>query len=152
MECSRQVQVVDGEQQVVSCHLKLAGLDEIQQRRSANYKPNIWQYDFLQSLPTIYNGVEYKLRAENLKENVKDMFVEAKDQLAKLELIDIIRKLGLGDLFAEETHKALQTVVSSMKNNKNGEEEELYMTALRFKLLRLHGYDVSQGMKSNHYL
>ncbi|MBA0778995.1 hypothetical protein Gotri_003280 [Gossypium trilobum] len=80
------------------------------------------------------------------------MFVEAKDQLAKLELIDIIRKLGLGDLFAEETDKALPTVVSSMKNNKNGEEEELYMTALRFKLLRLHGYDVSQGMKSNHYL
>lgn len=90
--------------------------------------------------------MEYKLRAENLKENVKDMFVDAKDQLAKLELIDIIRKLGLGDLFAEETRKALQTVVSSMKSNKNGEEEELYMTALRFKLLRLHGYDVSQGM------
>ncbi|KAK8273631.1 hypothetical protein V6Z12_D10G019200 [Gossypium hirsutum] len=146
MECSRQVQVVDDKQQVVSCHMKSAAFDEIQQRRSANYKANIWQYDFLQSLPTIYNGVEYTLRVENLKENVKDMFVEAKDQLAKLELIDIIRKLGLGDLFAEETHKALQTVVSSMKNNKNGEEEELYMTALRFKLLRLHGYDVSQDV------
>ncbi|XP_040935305.1 alpha-farnesene synthase-like [Gossypium hirsutum] len=146
MECNKQVQVVDDEQQVVSCHLKSASFDEIQQRRSANYKPNIWQYDFLQSLPSIYDGVEYKLRAESLKENVKDIFVEAKDQLAKLELIDIIRKLGLGDLFAEETHKALQTVVSSMKNNKNGEEEELYMTALRFKLLRLHGYDISQDV------
>lgn len=55
MEYTRQVQVVDDEQQVVSCHLKSAAFDEIQQRRSANYKTNIWQYDFLQSLSTIYD-------------------------------------------------------------------------------------------------
>ncbi|KAL4386304.1 hypothetical protein GQ457_09G001660 [Hibiscus cannabinus] len=73
------------------------------------------------------------------------MFVDAQEELAKLELIDIVRKLGLGDLFAEETQKALQAVVSCEKKNKNG-EEDLYVTALRFKLLRLHGYEVSQDV------
>ena len=82
-----------------------------------------------------------------MRENVKDMFIEAVEELAKLELIDMIRKLGLVDLFQEETQKALQAVASS-KNRKNSEEEKenLYITALRFRLLRLHGYEVSQGM------
>ncbi|KAK9031350.1 hypothetical protein V6N11_032733 [Hibiscus sabdariffa] len=135
--------------QVLSYHLNSEASDMIQPRRSANYKPSIWKYDFLQSLLTKYDGVEYKLRAEELRENVKAMFVEAQEELAKLELIDIIRKLGLGDLFAEETQKALQAVVSSEKKNKNG-EEDLYVTALRFKLLRLHGYeDAFSVTKSN---
>ncbi|KAK9031349.1 hypothetical protein V6N11_032732 [Hibiscus sabdariffa] len=148
MDCSRQLQTRT-QLQVLSCHLNSEASDVIQPRRSANYKPNIWKYDFLQSLLTKYDGVEYKLRAEELRENVKAMFVEAQEELAKLELIDIIRKLGLGDLFAEETQKALQAVVSSEKKNKNG-EEDLYVTALRFKLLRLHGYeDAFSVTKSN---
>ncbi|OMO76679.1 hypothetical protein CCACVL1_15500 [Corchorus capsularis] len=49
----------------------------IQQRRSANYKPNIWKYDFLQSLGSKYDGEEYKRRADNLKQSVKAMFDEA---------------------------------------------------------------------------
>ncbi|KAE8728652.1 Leucoanthocyanidin reductase family protein [Hibiscus syriacus] len=73
------------------------------------------------------------------------MFVETHEELAKLELIDIITKLGLGDLFPHETQRALEAVLSSNKKTKNG-EEDLYIIALRFKLLRLHGYDVSQGM------
>ncbi|KAK8594485.1 hypothetical protein V6N13_015407 [Hibiscus sabdariffa] len=150
MDCNRQLQI-DTQLQVLRHHLNSEASDVIQPRRSANYKPNIWKYDFLQSLLSKNDGLEYKLRAEELRENVKAMFVEAQEELAKLELIDIIRKLGLGDLFAEETQKALQAVVSSKKKNKNG-GEDLYVTALRFKLLRLHGYEVSQGMDSNYYL
>ncbi|KAE8670582.1 Alpha-farnesene synthase [Hibiscus syriacus] len=120
--------------------LQVLRSDAIQERRSANYKPTIWKYDFLQSLRSQYDGEEYKLRAEKLTEHVKAMFVEAQEELAKLELIDIITKLGLGDLFAHETQRALQAVLSSNKKIKNG-EEDLYITALRFKLLRMHGYD-----------
>ncbi|XP_022716040.1 alpha-farnesene synthase-like [Durio zibethinus] len=140
-------QLQPDQQQSPSYQLKSEDIEVIQQRRSANYKPNIWKYDFLQSIRSIYDGEEYERRAEKLRENVKDMFVEAVEELAKLELVDMIRKLGLGDLFAEETQKALQDVASS-KNRKNGEEaeEDLYITALRFRLLRLHGYEVSPAV------
>ncbi|XP_021294567.1 alpha-farnesene synthase-like [Herrania umbratica] len=134
------------EQQVQYYQLKSEAFDEIQQRRSANYKPNIWKYDFLQSLRSKYDGDEYRRRAEKSREKGKDMFVKAVEELAKLELIDMIRKLGLADLFAEEMQKALQAVASS-KNSKNSEaEEDLYITALRFRILRLHGYEVLQDV------
>ncbi|XP_022777389.1 alpha-farnesene synthase-like [Durio zibethinus] len=142
MDYNNQLQA--DQQKFPSYQLKSEAIEVIQQRRSANYKPNIWKYDFLQSIRSKYDGEEYKRRAEKLRENVKGMFVEAVEELAKLELIDMIRKLGLGDLFAEETQKALQAVASS-KNRKNGEEaeEDLYVTALRFRLLRLYGYEIS---------
>lgn len=87
---------------------------------------------------------------EKLVKDVKNMFVKAVEELDKLELIDMIRKLGLADLFEEETEKALQAV-ASLNNTKTSEEEEeeeesLYLTALRFRILRLHGYEVSPGM------
>ncbi|XP_022721028.1 alpha-farnesene synthase-like [Durio zibethinus] len=147
MDYNSQLQAA--QQQVLSDQLKSEAFDHVtkQQRRSANYKPNIWKYDFLQSLRSKYDGQEYKRRTEKLREKVKDMFIEAVDELATLQLIDMIRKLGLADLFADETHKALQAVASSNKNRKSSEEEEdLYITALRFRLLRLHGYEVSQDV------
>ncbi|XP_017978074.1 PREDICTED: alpha-farnesene synthase [Theobroma cacao] len=134
------------EHQVVNYQLKSEAFDVIKQRRSANYKPNIWKYDFLQSLRSKYDGDEYKRRAEKLREKGKDLFVEAVEELAKLELIDMIRKLGLADLFAEEMQKTLQAVASSKKRKNSEEEEDLYITALRFRILRLHGYEVSQDV------
>ncbi|XVF27780.1 hypothetical protein REPUB_Repub14bG0138300 [Reevesia pubescens] len=146
MDYSNQLQA-DHLQQVLSYKLKSDQAFDvmIQQRRSANYKPNIWKYGFLQSLCSKYDGEEYKRKAEKLREIVKGMFVEAVEELAKLELIDMIRKLGLSDHFAEEIQKALQAVTSS-NNWKNNEKEDLYITALRFRLLRLHGYEVSQDV------
>ncbi|KAK6283644.1 hypothetical protein POUND7_002596 [Theobroma cacao] len=129
------------EHQVVNYQLKSEAFDVIKQRRSANYKPNIWKYDFLQSLRSKYDGDEYKRRAEKLREKGKDLFVEAVEELAKLELIDMIRKLGLADLFAEEMQKTLQAVASSKKRKNSEEEEDLYITALRFRILRLHDYE-----------
>ncbi|XP_059661033.1 alpha-farnesene synthase-like [Cornus florida] len=82
---------------------------------------------------------------EKQKEEVKIMFVEALDQVAKLELIDRIEKLGLSYLFEKEIKEALDTI-ASMKNNSCGVEDNLYATALCFRLLRQHGYSVSQDM------
>ncbi|CAN6552878.1 unnamed protein product [Malus baccata var. baccata] len=74
------------------------------QRRSANYKPNILKYDFLdQSLNSKYGGDEYRKLSEKLIEEVeKYMFAETKDLVAKLELIDSIQKLGLANHFEKE--------------------------------------------------
>ncbi|OMO94062.1 hypothetical protein CCACVL1_06202 [Corchorus capsularis] len=99
---------------------------------------------------------EYKRRADNLRQSVKDMLAEVVEELARLELIDMIRKLGMAHLFTDEMQQTLQVVASSRNGKKNGEAaaaaaEELYPTALCFRLMRLHGYKVSQGM-SNTYI
>ena len=90
----------------------------------------------------------YKSRAEKLKEDVKQLFVEASEVLSKLELIDSLMKLGLSNLFEVEIREALDTIASSMKNIENlcgVEEDLLYATALYFRLLHQHGYEISPG-------
>nr|WBW04375.1 terpene synthase [Ficus heteromorpha] len=118
------------------------------QRKSANYKPSIWKYDFLASLYSSYDKQEYRKEAEKLIKGVKGIFIETEDLRAKLELIDSIRKLGLSYHFEEEVKKALDTLVSTYKGNKYPflRENDLYVTALCFRILRLQGYQVSQDM------
>ncbi|KAK4842182.1 hypothetical protein QYF36_012858 [Acer negundo] len=83
-----------------------ASYDAIPERRSANYKPNVWKYDFIQSLnATKFDEEEHKNRAENLKEEVKLMFAKSMEVLAKLELIDIFMKLGLSILLRRKSWK-----------------------------------------------
>jgi len=52
MEYKQQVQV---EQNSLQCQNNSEDIDMRQERRSANYKPNIWKYDFLQSLSSKYD-------------------------------------------------------------------------------------------------
>ncbi|KAM5588557.1 hypothetical protein ABKV19_006823 [Rosa sericea] len=122
------------------------------QRRSANYKPNIWKYDFLESLNNNFDGEYYQIQIQKLIEDVKDLFGECKalGLLAKLELIDSIQKLGLNSYFEKEIKETLDTIASvELKNNSNpfiSSEGDLYATALFFKILRQHGYKVSQDV------
>ncbi|KAH0986207.1 hypothetical protein GBA52_013384 [Prunus armeniaca] len=73
------------------------------------------------------------------------MFVETKDLIAQLELIDSIGKLGLTNHFEKEIKEALDTI-ASIENNDPCMTENLYATALHFKILRQHGYKVSQDV------
>jgi alpha-farnesene synthase len=88
---------------------------------------------------------QYRRVTEKLREEVTSIFVEAVDLLAKLKLVDSVIKLGLGSYFEEEIKQSLDIIAASIKNKNLNVEENLYCTALRFKLLRLHGYEVSQG-------
>ncbi|GAV89772.1 Terpene_synth domain-containing protein/Terpene_synth_C domain-containing protein [Cephalotus follicularis] len=145
MNCKKEVQA-----QHQSLHFKMnssEAFDMTPQRRSAHYKPNIWRYDFIESLTSKYDGEEYKRLAEQLKEKVKDMFVEAVDQLAKLNLVDRIAKLGLAYLFEKEIRDTLDTMASFEISNPNV-EQNLYAIALYFRILRQHGYEVSQDVFS----
>ncbi|KAF5472879.1 hypothetical protein F2P56_009547 [Juglans regia] len=152
MDCKKPV-LQDG-QQTLPFQMKSEAFNLIHQRRSANYEANIWKCDFLESLDSIYDEPECKKRAEKLIEDVRSVIfgkaVEL-DSLAKLELIDSLEKLGLAIHFEVEIKEALATIAISIKQkngNLNG-EDDLYATALCFKLLRQHGYDVSQDMFSN---
>ncbi|XP_042490310.1 alpha-terpineol synthase, chloroplastic-like [Macadamia integrifolia] len=110
-------------------------------RRSANYQRSIWDFDFVQSLKSDYKGETYKSKTKKLEEEVRHRFDDdgAMGQLGLLELIDDIERVGLGYLFEEEIKKTLDTIVC-MEDIKEG----LHATALRFRLLRQHGYEVNQ--------
>ncbi|KAK8993348.1 hypothetical protein V6N11_033449 [Hibiscus sabdariffa] len=94
-------------------------------RRSANYQPTIWSYDFLQSLNN-----DHAVRAEPV-----DL----------LELIDDIQRLGLGHRFEMDIERALQKFVSS-DDGVVATDHSLHAAALRFRLLRQHGYEICQDV------
>ncbi|XP_057484919.1 (-)-alpha-terpineol synthase-like [Actinidia eriantha] len=88
--------------------------DEIIVRRSANYQPPIWDYDYVQSLNSIYAGDVYAKWAAKLKEDVKIMFDKVVDPLEGLELIDDLQRLGVFYHFEGE----IKRVLESIHNNK----------------------------------
>ncbi|KAK7404261.1 hypothetical protein VNO78_05009 [Psophocarpus tetragonolobus] len=120
-------------------------------RRSANYKPNIWKYDFLQSLAAKYHKEEFVKQLYNGVMEVKSLLVEEVDILQKLELFDWIQKLGLANHFQKEINDFLQSVLIYVKSNKMnvGVEQNLHVSALCFRLLRKHGYSVSPDTLRN---
>ncbi|KAL0384410.1 UNVERIFIED_CONTAM: (+)-sabinene synthase, chloroplastic [Sesamum radiatum] len=123
-------------------------------RRSGNYGPSLWDFDYIQSLNTHYTEERYLRRASELKVEVKKMLVQEKelssvDEL--LELIDELQRVGISYHFEDEINQILASVFDHKyavgKNNSEsheGKERDLYPTALAFRLLRQHGFTVSQ--------
>ncbi|CAK9157540.1 unnamed protein product [Ilex paraguariensis] len=68
------------------------------------------------------------------------MIEKATEPLDQLELIDNLQRLGVSYHFEDEIKRILENIYS---NNK-WQKEDLYAAALRFRLLRQHGYDVPQ--------
>ncbi|KAH9744557.1 Beta-myrcene/(E)-beta-ocimene synthase 2 [Citrus sinensis] len=62
-----------------------------------------------------------------------------------LELIDDVQRLGLGYRFENEIKRALHRILSWQGYDHVNPEKDLHVTALRFRLLRQHGFDISQG-------
>ena len=73
--------------------------------------------------------------------------VETKSRLEQLELIDELQKLGvsyhfeveINDILMDFHHQNGRSILKCVK------EEDLHATALEFRLLRQHGFDVSEG-------
>ncbi|KAK7312118.1 hypothetical protein VNO77_35726 [Canavalia gladiata] len=110
-------------------------------RRSANYKPNIWKYDFLQSLASKYDKEEFVMLLNKRVVEVKGLFNHEMSISQKLELVNWIEKLGLANHFQKEINEFLEYAFVYVKNP--SEEENLHLFALCFRLLRQHGYKVS---------
>ncbi|KAL6328050.1 hypothetical protein AAG906_033318 [Vitis piasezkii] len=100
--------------------------EEIIVRRTANYQPTIWDYDYVQSLRSDYVGETYTRRLDKLKRYVKPMLGKVKKPLDQLELIDRI----------------LNSIYNQYNQHEEWKKDDLYATALAFRLLRQHGYDV----------
>ncbi|MBA0624885.1 hypothetical protein Godav_010163, partial [Gossypium davidsonii] len=116
-------------------------------RRSANYHPAIWDYDYVQSLKNDFVQDEsYKERSRKLKEEVRMMLGNVVDPLEKLELIDTLQRLGLSYHFEAEINNTLKNISSDRISTAAWKKENLYATALEFRLLRQHGYKVDQDV------
>lgn len=63
--------------------------------------------------------------------------------LDQLELIDTLQRLGLAYHFETEIRNMLHNIYNN--EDDKWKKENLYATSLEFRLLRQHGYHVSQG-------
>ncbi|OVA11642.1 Terpene synthase [Macleaya cordata] len=115
-------------------------------RRSEHYQyqPTIWDYDFVESLTSNYAGETYMDQMEKRKKDVRLMLEKALTPLAQLELIDRIQRLGIGYLFEEEIKECLQNLYN--KTDDAWMKDNLYATALSFRLFRQYGFQVSQDV------
>ncbi|KAH0762472.1 hypothetical protein KY290_018545 [Solanum tuberosum] len=119
------------------------------QRRSGNYKPTMWDFQYIQSVNNRYAGDKYMERFNKLKKEMKKnlmMIVEGSIQEldAKLELIDNLERLGVSYHFKDEIMQILRSVHDQISTTATG--DSLYSMALKFRLLRQHHFHISQDI------
>ncbi|WCJ37098.1 Myrcene synthase chloroplastic [Euphorbia peplus] len=115
-------------------------------RRSANYQPSNWDFDFVSSLSSQYMEEEYTVKQKELKAEVKMMLEKERNRLNKLEIINSLQRLGVSYHFEEEIDEFLRSIYyeTIMNKSKNNVEEDIYTTTLQFRLLREQGYNAPQ--------
>ncbi|XP_059299095.1 sesquiterpene synthase 9-like isoform X2 [Lycium ferocissimum] len=116
-------------------------------RHLANYHPTVWGYHFLS-----YNSqfteisTQEKHELEELKEKVRKMLVETpENSTQKLVLIDTIQRLGVAYHFDNEIETSMQNIFDASQLQSEN-QDNLYIVALRFRLLRQHGHDISSDV------
>ncbi|EXC24794.1 Myrcene synthase [Morus notabilis] len=115
-------------------------------RRSANYQPPLWKFDYVQSLGTQYTKESlYAERVENLKDEEREILKTLEgDHIAQLEHIDILQRLGISYHFEAEIQSVLEEIYTNYNNMYSKKNMNLYATALEFRILRQHGYQIPQ--------
>ncbi|XP_077251450.1 alpha-terpineol synthase, chloroplastic-like [Tasmannia lanceolata] len=86
----------------------------------------------------------YERQIEKLKEDVKILLKKEEEPFAQLKLIDTLHRLGVGYHFKNEIKEALSII--SIDDDNKMMEDDLYTKALLFRLLRKHGFEVSQDI------
>ncbi|CAA3018299.1 terpene synthase 10-like, partial [Olea europaea subsp. europaea] len=114
-------------------------------RRSGNYKPPVWDFEYIQSLDIEYTGERYATRSSELKMQVKMIHDKTVKPLDQLELIDNLQRLGISYHFENEINQILSVINKKYsENDQQSKIKDLYATALEFRLLRQHGFKVSE--------
>nr|QWQ79595.1 TPS37 [Juglans sigillata] len=128
------------------CPLRCMASSPVTTRRDADYQPALWKDDYILSLTSEYVGESYTRRADQLKAEVRIMFDKVVvDPLEKLELIDVLQKLGLSYHFEDEVKRTLEAIYNTIHQAGDiCKKENLYAISLEFRLLRQHGYSVPQ--------
>jgi (-)-germacrene D synthase len=88
-----------------------------------------------------------KTRAHARKEAVRQRILDAASSdslIRKLELVDTLQRIGVAYHYEQEIDELLRQVYNDVDKD-GGYDDDLYVTSLRFYLLRKHGYNVSSG-------
>ncbi|KAI3908152.1 hypothetical protein MKW98_029453 [Papaver atlanticum] len=121
------------------------------ERKSANYSPSCWNHDFVQSLKSDFTREsKYGIRAEKLKEEIRCLLNDHQkvsngslsSSSSLLQLISNIQRLGFSYHFDNEIKDAMEAMFKD--NDIIWDEVDLFTRAVRFRLLRQHGFDVPQ--------
>ncbi|KAK6919414.1 Terpene synthase, metal-binding domain [Dillenia turbinata] len=79
-----------------------------------------------------------------MEEEVRCLITAPMEPLERLELIDEVQRLGLRYKFETEIKNAVQDVVNQTNDQDAMLHHDIHSTALRFRILRQHGYHVPQ--------
>ncbi|KAF5790905.1 putative (E)-beta-ocimene synthase [Helianthus annuus] len=126
--------------------------------RLAIYQPTIWSHDLIQGLDNNF-PVNFEERARELEKKVVHDYLNngCFRTLELLEHIDDIERLGLGYRFQSHIQRLLDVITSLYEINDEHDEKEksLHEASLKFRILRQHGYNVSQAFlrkfKDSHH-
>ncbi|KAH0450667.1 hypothetical protein IEQ34_021359 [Dendrobium chrysotoxum] len=151
--------------QPVSCLSTATTTSSSPDRRTANFKPTIWDDSYIQSLPIdfmynitqVHKGIntftqeeKYIHQRNKLKEKVRSSIGQQHGLIEQLEFVDALCQLGLDYHFHLEIKNLLCFIISSMEDENNSiEENNLNGSALLFRLLREHGINNASILRVN---
>ncbi|KAG2551931.1 hypothetical protein PVAP13_9KG443700 [Panicum virgatum] len=90
-----------------------------------------------------------RVREEEVRQIVRETFASSSDMALKLELVDTLQRIGVSYRYGEEIDELLRAVHRNARQHQEGrrdDDDHLYVTSLRFYLLRKHGYSVSSDV------
>nr|QBL52481.1 trans-beta-farnesene synthase [Vitis vinifera] len=114
-------------------------------RQTANYQPSIWGNAFIVSNTPEdeITLVHEEQQLEDLKEEVRRELMAAASNLSKqLKFIDAVQRLGVAYHFEKDIEEALQNTYDNY-HCIDDINHDLYDVALRFRLLRQQGFNIS---------
>ncbi|KAL3591757.1 hypothetical protein D5086_010397 [Populus alba] len=115
-------------------------------RRTAEFHPSVWGDYFIKKAPCdemLFSA--WIKEVEVLKEEVRTMLTSATLKPSeKLKLMDIVLRLGIGYHFEGEFNGIIEHAYNTYHDNNF--DDDLFTVALRFRLLREYGYNVSSGV------
>ncbi|CAL1373266.1 unnamed protein product [Linum trigynum] len=116
-------------------------------RPTAEFHASVWGDFFITHAPQTHQVVNsWNEQIEVLKSNIAGMLSFPTDNQT-LNLIDLIERLGVDYHFEDEIERILgQEYVKITSGAENYNDDDLYNVALRFRLLRQHGCNVSSDI------
>ncbi|CAL1379977.1 unnamed protein product [Linum trigynum] len=117
-------------------------------RRTAEFHESVWGDFFITHVPEtdeVVNG--WNEQIEVLKSNIASMLSSPADNKT-MDLIDLIERLGIDYHFEEEIEQILGQEYGNIASGGNNykDDDNLQTVALRFRLLRQHGCNVSSDI------
>ncbi|KAJ3679565.1 hypothetical protein LUZ60_017576 [Juncus effusus] len=109
-------------------------------RKTSNYDPTAWGDFFItyNSPNHMISKEQLSIRTKEVKERLIKMILSKTDTCEVINLIDTVEHLGIGYHFEKEINCVMQNIDIS-----KFESDALHDVALRFRILRQHGFHVS---------